>query len=512
MSGDDEFVKLTEEEFPWLGSKAGSGRVRFIRPEGEVEDVLMRVAIVADGVPICRYGADSQSVEIISCSVRSVNGKKMESRAFTNYVTIVTGNNSNHEDSDFQIIFQEVVRSTTVMGTAGWYVMKNNKWYHLRMVIEEILADYQCLCSIMGHGAPMSDWMCLKCEAHKGYYCLLVNAILEKRWDKVLFNSEVKTPPSSFQYLHPHSLCRSASAVIHAKMAGTSIVKAMRFKSYVEKELVKREELGILEDLKFVDESYLFQWVPVVLPPQTMDRYYLKKLSEIQGCTEEEIVMMYKKYPKVEQPPKGKEEFYSKNTLLPRRGVTGLDGMHKESADVQKCSDTISNSLESDKEFARDLAGAFNMFIATKKYLCRIPGEVPKVVMVLAYKRLEELSDSRYPWITPGLVYGENVRKLTCEQRIVFYFNLFPYIFQDSLQIPIVHYMKKFFCLSARIYSLRRGKSKIRILQSRISYYLGQLQGNTLPTFMPTLPHTSNHMPDEVRYHGSIQDRTCFFT
>ena len=55
---------LTEEDYPWLGSKAGRGHIRFIRPEGEVEDVLIRVAIIADGVPICKNGDESKIVHI----------------------------------------------------------------------------------------------------------------------------------------------------------------------------------------------------------------------------------------------------------------------------------------------------------------------------------------------------------------------------------------------------------------------------------------------------------------
>lgn len=493
-----------------MGKEREDGLIRFFRPEGEVEDVIMRVAITADGVPMCHYGKDTKSVEVISMTIRSVNGVKQASRAFTQYLGLCTSRDSNQEGSHFQTFFWEVVRSTAVMGRIGWYVKKNGKWRHIRMVVEEILADYKCLCSIMGHGQPSADYMCLKCPAKRGYFCMLNNAIVDKRWESVLFSKQVITAPSSFIFLHPQSLFRAVSAVWRAKQGKMSITKVMELNSE-ERKLSEKEEQQILEDFEYLDLKYLFQWTPVVLSPETTDRYLFDEISECTSLSVEEIKEICKGVSKLSLPPEGKEEKYSLVLLLPKKGIVGLDGMHSVSAEVEKCSEAISSCYNNAKsEEKKNIADGMNMYITTEKCLEKIPGEVPKLVLILAFQRIEELQTKGFSWLTPSLVFSEHVNRLTCEQRIVLYFNLFPYIFQDSLHIPMIHYMKKVFCIIARLYTLKRGRKKAYILQQRLSYYLGQLQSNTLPSFMTTLLHVANHLYLEIRFHGSIQSRTCF--
>ena len=481
------------------------GGFRYFKPVGEVEDVIIRVAITADGVPICQYGKkENRSIEAICCTIRSINGVKQSSRAFTQYLSIVTGLSSTKENSFFQVIFDEIVRSTTVMGSVGWYVFKNGKWRHIRVIIEEIIGDYQCLCSLVHHGHAQSDHCCVKCPIERNYYCPLVNAMVRKYWDKVVSGKDLKTIASSFHFLHPKSLYRATTAVCSLGKKKESIVNFFDG-SHEDREVWKEEEEEIKHDLQYIDMQYSMQWTPTILPMELMDDFYLNSLAESTGYSEEVVRSFHGDT--TNNHTNGMEDKFKDITLLPSRHILSIDGMHTISACVQRCSDYLmKRSKGKNKEKSQEWYGILNDYrnISLNKDF----EDIPRAVILLAYQRLCELNTSRYRWILRG--FGDSIGQITCEERIIFYFNLFTYMFQDSLRIPVIHYMKKVFCLVARLYTQRGSKSKSSLIQARESYYLGQLQANAFPVFLTTLLHETNHLFNEILYHSPIQDRTCF--
>lgn len=506
--------EISEKEYPHLGKGCKPGYVRFLKPEGvKVEDVIIRMAIVADGVPICKYGDESKSVEVISGTIRSVNGVKQESRAFTQYLTVVPGNDIVRGRQLFEIMLEEIIRSITVIGKVGWYVKKNGVWKHIRLVIEEVLADYQGLCSIVHHGSPSADWMCLKCPAHREYYCPLVNTVLHKDWGRVIADKKLKTSPSSSLFLHPHSLYRATTmvAAFHNEPGSSllSVTDFMKCNDEEEQKLLKKEEDGIREDFRYIDKRYLFQWSPVSLTLDLANEYYRDSVCNPENFSEQERETVC---PEIDcSVPEGREKFFSFITLLPPNGITGLDQMHTLSGVVGTFSSEISGvyvSKEHNKKIIADeILNYYNHPLNTIP--CTL-GEVPKLTVILAYKRLEELNNKSYSWLQSTLVVEKHINDLTCEQRIVLYLNLFLYIYQDSLHIPIIHYMKKILCMISRLYTQCGGKTSSSFTQAKESYYLSQLQANSSPSFQTTLIHLTNHMFSELMYHGSLQNRTCF--
>ena len=85
-------------------------------------------------------------------------------------------------------------------------------------------------------------------------------------------------------------------------------------------------------------------------------------------------------------------------------------------------------------------------------------------------------------------------------------------MYQDSLYIPVVHYMNKTLKLVAELYIMRRDYELASKYQARLSYYLACLENCTLPNFPCATTHQLNHLLKVIITIGPLYKNTNYQT
>lgn len=213
------------------------------------------------------------------------------------------------------------------------------------------------------------------------------------------------------------------------------------------------------DDLSLVDSSYLLMWHPLYPWSIYMRRIVRLLNGDTDVSVEEDAVHLNtdgglllsaeKEY------SEGDDIHIMLNTLLPHYGLYSIDMMHPLSYYIIRCCICLNNQIptRNDKDYSKSLSFCFNTFLFSSSIKTKQPGVIAICVNALASKRLSELKVSGdLNWITRDLTRVECIKALTCNQRQILYFNLFTYMYQDSLYIPVVHYMNKTLKLVAALY------------------------------------------------------------
>lgn len=277
----------------------------------------------------------------------------------------------------------------------------------------------------------------------------------------------------------------------------------------------------ILQDFSLLDKSYLVNWHPIILSSAAslwrcahlLDGTPLAKLT-----SEDQVnaLLCNLILPSPRSVSQGRDDLIHSSTLLASEGMYIMDTMHLFSNFTIRCCACLNNQIPTHKEkgIVSYFGKLFNSFLFTSSISNKQPGVIPLCVNALACERIRDLrrilKHGEYSWITDAVIIPNNFKQLNCEQRIMLYFNLFRYMYSDSLFIPAVHYMAKVISIAAELFVMERDYNLASVLQTRLSFYLSCLESNTLPNFPCTTTHLMNHLFRIILYSGPIHGFTAF--
>ena len=298
---------------------------------------------------------------------------------------------------------------------------------------------------------------------------------------------------------------------------------------------ISNEELKefdqMYDNLSLVDSSYLLMWRPLPLPWSIYMRRIVRLLNgDTDVSVEEDAVQLTtdgglllsaeKEY------SEGDDIHIMLNTLLPHYGLYSIDMMYLLSNYIIRCCICLNNQIptRNDKNYSKSLSICFNTFLFSSSIKTKQPGVIAICVNALASKRLSELKVSGdLNWITRDLTRVECIKALTCNQRQILYFNLFTYMYQDSLYIPVVHYMNKTLKLVAALYIMEETtnwlpniKPYYRIIWpvSRtvlsLTSHVPLLINSTISSrlSLPSVLYKNTNYQTESKYKGTSQGHT----
>lgn len=498
-----------------------SGKIQFNHPGNGVSVIELRVngTLQANDVPLFRSATRDQSAKALTFVVHSCNSSHHSSRAFSLYLGIIDDFNTAEEGSVYSRSFDEILLSTTVLGKYGCYFKKDEQWYHLTWYIQGIECDYLTLTQIAKHGDPSSTFPCILCPVEKKLYNPLYGSLLPSTWSQI-FDSEMMTAiDSSLNFINPSSLYRMSSIVYQLIIQNEDSFRNQLFKDTRSVSLTNHSEYSHLTSLfSFLDHSYLLMWTPPVLTSLDSLQRALKLTTSImqrgpyevsptdpiklkQDLTENQL--------EPPTPPTGEDAHLQAMTLLPKGGIYSIDPIQLYSDAFQQFCTCLNNQLPTygNTSYYSDFAQLFATVI-TPSSCTKRPGIVPELVNALAYRRISELGNTSNSWLDPRCVVPSFFNDMTREQRIVLYFCLFTYMYQDSLNIPVVYFMNAAVGIMSELYIMNRDYFHASRLQARLSTYLGLLESNVTPNYATSSTHLPNHLYQSILFFGPLFEQS----
>lgn len=475
----------------------------------------------ADGVPLFESAAEDKSAEVITFVVHSCNPSHQSSRAFMLYLGIITGFNSTKDGSVYERAFKEIQLSTTVLGKYGCYFKKGKQWYHLTWYIQGMMCDYLALTQVAKHGHSSATFPCILCPAEKKLYNPFYGSLLPSTWGQIFDSKTMKVIDSSLNYINPNSLYRMSSVVYQLLVQKNDSLYQQLLKNTQSLSQNNAAEYSHLRELfSFLDKSYLLMWTPPVLHSKSaLQRAVSLTISAISGTPYATIPLDLDKLDndivsfmlQPATPPKGEDDNQQSMSLLPKGGIYSLDPMHLFSNTFKRFCTCLNNQLPTfgDSSYYKNFAKLYMTLVPSASCTKR-PGYVPKLINALACRRISELGVTGYSWLDPHRVVPSFFYDLTCEQRIVMYFCLFTYMYQDSLTIPVVYFINVAVGLMSELYIMNRNYNRASLLQARLSTYLGLLESNVTPNFPTTCTHLPDHLYQVILFLGPLFEYTDF--
>lgn len=504
-------------------SNRKSGSIQFNHPGSNVSVIELRVCgtLQADGIPLFESAAEDKSAEVVTFAVHSCNPSHQSSRAFLLYLGIISGFNSTKDDSAYVRAFREIQLSTTILGKYGCYFKKGDQWYHLTWFIQGVMCDYLALTQIAKHGHSSATFPCILCPVERKLYNPFYESLLPSTWSQIFDSKTMRVLDSSLNFINPSSLYRMSSIVCQLMGKSKEPLYDQLLANKQQYSQSNAVEYGHLRSLfSFLEQSYLLMWTPPVLTSlDSLHRATELTISVTQGTPYrigttdptklKQDLADYQLEP--QSPPTGYDEHHQAMTLLSKGGMYSIDPMHLFSNTFKRFCVCLNNQLPTfgDKSYYNSFTQLYSTFI-TPSLCTKRPGFVPKMVNALACRRIRELGETGYSWLDPHRVIPSFYDDLTCEQRMVLYFCLFTYMYQDSLDIPIVYFMNVIVGIMSEMYIMNRDYERASILQARLSTYLGLLENNVTPNYGTTSTHLPDHLYHVILFLGPLFEFTDF--
>lgn len=490
--------------------KKDDGKIQFNHPGKDVDVIELRVCgtLQIEVTPLFESIADDQPYMAISFVVHSCNPSDQPSSAFKLYLGIIRGYNDG-----FPRALKEIQLSTTVLGKYGCFFKKDGRWYHLTWFIQGIMSDYPALTYLPEHFT--SSFPCVFCPAEKKLYNPLYQAMLPSTWTQVFDTKKMRALDSSLNFVSPNSLYRMSSIVYQLLIQSKDSLQEQLMKDtqpVAQRNLM--EYYHLKELFSYLDHSYLVMWIPPVLTSKdSLQRVIQLTESATQG-------VHYKAFQTIldnlnqdlaehqsEPLTIGKDERQQTMSLLPEGGVYFIDPVRLYSDIFKRFCDCLDNKLPKfgGSSYYFDFDQLFSAVVMPSSRT-KPPGIVPKLVNALACRRIRQLDCDNVPWLHPfgitRLFFGD----LSDEERLVFYFCLFTYAYQDSLTIPVVYLMNVVVGIMSELFIMNRNYRRASILQARLSTYLGLLESNLTPNFSSSYTHLPNHIYHSILFHGPLYE------
>ena len=207
-----------------------------------------------------------------------------------------------------------------------------------------------------------------------------------------------------------------------------------------------------------------------------------------------------------------------KNTFLHKSGFFLIDPMHAFSNAFVRMASVITNTIKTKASKRDKTTKDAKLFVSTfvfrqKNTLTKMPGTVGSIVTSMAAIRLQEIGSlTLLPWVSPKILDINEFSKLTCEQRITFYFCFFTVVYRDSIEHPVIFAISHIIPLIAEMVVFRRNRSLLATLQARLTIFLSILEQNCREDVPAECLHLLNHLYDDIIRGGEKSAIANFIT
>ena len=453
------------------------GDIRFVRPENvNITDIWVTCSLHTDAIPFAPHSPEAKSINIIKMTIRDCNPVHHNNSPFSIIIAMV--------GSGFPVVYKAVMshitESITVVGRIGCYFLLEGEWVHLRLYHHAMAVDYACNISFTGFGSPSSYDMCSVCNIgsvlHNPFFG--VDTTVDSK--SIIQSDYLKYPSSS------HLLLNS---------------RVLRNNHCERKDNPSKSS---------------FNWSPNSYAPlcYTLNTNYIKecesKIKEMSSFRQ--FVKYLLTNPK--HNVSGESTEMTKINREFKHNLFGLfspslllndDCMHVYSNFFIRCCSLLDNNLKGGKDFNDFFFNNIWPLNHTPTNSCNT--FVPKMVNALALFRLKDINNLpsiSSIFVHPCMLFPAVFDKLSCEDRLVMYLNLFPYIYQDSGDNVIVKQLMNIIDLMGELYLIRRDLNRASLLQSKLTFYLGELENNAPPTFRSSSTHRVNHLYRNICLSSSL--------
>ena len=141
--------------------------------------------------------------------------------------------------------------------------------------------------------------------------------------------------------------------------------------------------------------------------------------------------------------------------------------------------------------------------------------EISPDIVITAMKRCDDLFftplHKRVPWVEGVILIPARFQKLTCDQKMIFCFCLFDWIFQDSLKHPFILAVKEIFDLIGYLYNWNRYLQLAVDAQGNLDFFLGMVESIAPPGFASYTCHHTHHLLSSIICGGPLKSNDCFY-
>lgn len=380
-------------------------------------------------------------------------------------------------------VLKALIRFITVTGKYGLFFRMNNEIYHLRWAIEYLICDYAMLTKLAGHGYPNSNCPCVLCSIRRVYLNTMLGIEIPLHLGQVMENSNLKIIESSLQFVNPSSLVRYFPLNRNQKYWKTCAIPR-KYKEAFIFNLLNHIHLHLIDKKTLNGLSIDFSI--------SLEDMLLNLSSQVFSNIDKDNPENNNKYQLIVYSP------------------FVIDIMHLLSNFILRIAKYLNHSMD-----VKDLEcdAEFFQFAQTLDNYAQSKGghAIPDSVKLFAWYRLSQLNVVKgCSWIDQSLILPDNLSKLTCERRFIYYFCLFGYIYQDSQDNPIIKTITTIIDIIGEMYNIASDYDRASLDQAHLSYFMGKLELQVPPYFRSSTTHIINHIYKIIFDGGRLTNCNCY--
>ena len=131
---------------------------------------------------------------------------------------------------------------------------------------------------------------------------------------------------------------------------------------------------------------------------------------------------------------------------------------------------------------------------------------VEKSIVELGKKRLAELCTSDDDWLNELLLEPRYYKQTRCHDCMIFVFSFFAYVFQDSMDDPVVYAMKIIVDCLSYMFNFNGDIRLLQYTQQLLNFYSGMLEGQVAPSLISYSLHANEHLAESILCYGPPVD------
>lgn len=462
-------------------------------------DVWLEGCLHVDGVPFAESSDVAKSIEIVTFTNRSCNPCHQKSRAFSLFVAILGTGKETKEGKNSTAILQAITKQMTVTGKIGVYVKKDDQWYHLRWSILGLVCDSAAIAKLSNRGAPSSDRPCPLCPIEKEFGVPFLGMDFSRVWGPAIRSKFFKYLPSSHHFTHFLSSTRH-------RYSGEVRVSNLDQQSPTAGSYVVWDSIPIPTRVR---DYLVFSWMHGILKPQNLNVLVDNRASLSVLTLSNVNVEKCNCIPK-ESSVSNSNEFH---IPAPISVQFSIDVMHVLKNNFNNICKLLNNAWSSKDEIDKEYKNTLDWKYPDDQFNGLDGFSIPPIVNSLAMFRLEKIEHvGDNTWINRLMVVPNILETEKCERTIVFYLCLFNYMYQDSMDNPVVNLLSRIINIIGDLYCINCDYNRAAYLQALLSSYLGQLETIVPPKWRSGANHLPNHLYYVLLYYGPLHQINNFLT
>ena len=463
-----------------------------------------------DGVACCKHGKNTTYYQV-GLEIANCNEYDREKPAMTCFGMLVSKDNLDY--------LRDYLHRVKVLGINGVWVNKDGQWYHWRWFVVSVGCDTVAQEQLIGEinkkltGSPFLFGSNQKVRLNPnflGYQEFYDHALPIENQGKLAL------PCRPTDFLNPNSLLRCPSLIYHSDTQ--SLVDTIERENEVVLTDRQKKEVEYLNKLFSLHKNGLHQWLPNVLKEEDIPSFKEDCINDVtsfldednDALSEDQKANISSKLDKVlNRSPKNKvghnntnnstnvntDDSYSDennivddhgndnnlldgNVLCPTKQILCLDSMHNLSniclIFISIINDKVDcSSLNKVESVVRDLFSCDQQWTLCPSF---------ENVRLAAIERHEELK--KLNLVKKDLLNYDTFKRSTCYEEIMYLLSFYFYLFQDSMDNPVIFFFKIIFDYLGYFCNVNYDINHIIEKQRNFNIILGLIQNELLPQYL----------------------------